>query len=141
VENSFASNSDLYGTAPGPGYTLFIADLHNFLGVPSFTYTQYQQDRRQISSPCSPNCAATVHYYNRTTTDLDLQEPQTRHYMTAWGGNYRFYYIDMSVGPTYWTGDLPLQVASGVNNVTHTYHYANNLKSHVVAVIDSSEDI
>ena len=133
VENYFASNLDLYGTAPVPGYTLFIADLHNFPGVPSFTYTQYQQDRRQINSPCSPNCTATVHYYNRTTTDLDLQEPQTRHYMTAWGGNYRFYYIDMSAGPSYWTGDLPIQVASGVNNVTLTSPYARTWTTEVVA--------
>src|SRR5256712_10108393 len=118
VENYFASNLDLYGTAPLPGYTLFIANLNNFPSVPSFTYTQYQQDKRQVSSPCAPNCTATVHYYNRTATDSDLQEIQTRHYMTAWGGNNRFYYIDLSAGPSYWTGDLPLEVAAGHNNVT-----------------------
>lgn len=133
VENYFASNLDSFGSAPIPGYTLFIADLHNYPSIPSFTYTQYQQDKRQVTSACAPQCTATVHYYNRTSTDLDLKEAEARHYMTAWGGNYRFYYIDLSAGPSYWTGDLPIQVASGHNNVTLSSPYARTWTTEVVA--------
>lgn len=134
VENYFASNLDFFGTAPIPGYTLFIADLHGFGSrVPSFNYTQYQQDKCVGVSPCTPQYTATVHYYNRTSTDSDLQEVQTRHYMTAWGGNNRFYYIDLSAGPSYWTGDLPLQVAAGHNNVTLSSPYARTWTTEVVA--------
>src|SRR5437773_1601527 len=41
VESWLASNMTLFGGNPVPGYTLFIADLHNFT-IPSFTYSQYQ---------------------------------------------------------------------------------------------------
>ena len=138
VENYFASNLDFFGSAPIPGYTLFIADLHNFTSkilpsIPSFNYTQYQQDKCQGVSSCPAQYTATVHYYNRTTTDSDLQEPQTRHYMTAWGGNNRFYYIDLSAGPSYRTGDLPIQVAAGHNNVTLSSPYAKTWTTEVIA--------
>jgi len=53
--------------------------------------------------------------------------------MTAWGGNNRFYYIDLSAGPSYRTGDLPIQVAAGHNNVTLSSPYAKTWTTEVIA--------
>ncbi len=133
VEKWFTSNLGRFGSAPVPGYTVFIADLHNSL--PSYTFTQYQQDKclGPWRSPCTPQYQATLHYYNRSLTDGDLGLLQARHYMTAWGGNERFYYVDMSAGPSYWTGDLPVQVAAARLNVTLPSPYGTTWLTQVAA--------
>ncbi len=120
VENWLASNQTLFGSVPMPGYTLFIADLHNS-GIPSFTYSQYQAYTAKCIS-CS-RTTAQAHYYNRTVTDPDLGQVLHRHYMTGWGGSERLSYIDLSAGPSYWTNELPVQVAAGARGVNLSSPY------------------
>src|SRR2546425_1200254 len=110
----------LFGASPASGYTLFVADLHGY-AIPSFNYTEYQ-NYIAICRPCTAH-AVDAHYYNRTITDPDLGLKLTRHFMTGWGGSSRFYYMDLSAGPSYWTNELPLQVASQLRGIsTNTYY-------------------
>jgi len=43
--------------------------------------------------------------------------------MTGWGGSGRFYYMDLSAGPSYWTNELPVQVASQLRGVDTGSYY------------------
>jgi hypothetical protein len=113
VENWLLSNQTLFGTVPSRGYTLFLADLHN--SIPSLTYSQYQAYNTQC--PCTSFVTAQAHYYNRTVVDSDLGLRFTRHYMTGWGGTGRIYFADLSAGTSYWTNELPIQVAVGARGV------------------------
>jgi len=122
VESWLASNMTLFGGNPVPGYTLFIADLHNFT-IPSFTYSQYQAYNLRCTLCLPPSAIVTPHYYNRTSTDPDLGLVNTRHYMTGWGGSGRFYYMDLSAGPSYWTNELPVQVAFQLRGVDTGSYY------------------
>src|SRR5881296_1018494 len=122
VESWLASNMTLFGGNPVPGYTLFVADLHNFT-IPSFTYSQYQAYNLRCRLCPPPSAIVTPHYYNRTSTDPDLGLLNTRHYMTGWGGSGRFYYMDLSAGPSYWTNELPVQVASQLRGVDTGSYY------------------
>ena len=121
VESWLSSNMTLFGGNPASGYTLFVADLHGF-GVPSFTYSQYQAYFHCVSCP-PPSAIVQAHYYNRTVTDPDLGLKMTRHFMTGWGGSGRFYYMDLSAGPSYWTNELPVQVASQLRGVNISSYY------------------
>jgi hypothetical protein len=47
----------------------------------------------------------------------------TRHFMTGWGGSGRFYYMDVSAGPSYWTNELPVQVASQLRGISTSTYY------------------
>src|SRR2546422_3805268 len=116
VENWLASNQTLFGTVPVPGYTLFIANL-NATTVPSLSYQEYQAYNTKCPAICVSGVTARPHYYNRTSTDPDLGLNLTRHYMTGWGGTGRIYYTDLSAGTSYWTGELPIQVAAGARGV------------------------
>lgn len=121
VESWLGSNMTLFGGTPSSGYTLFVADLSG-LGIPSFTYLQYRAYFHCASCP-PPSVIVQAHYYNRTVTDPDLSLNMTRHFMTGWGGSSRFYYMDLSAGPSYWTNELPVQVASQLRGVsTNTYY-------------------
>jgi hypothetical protein len=121
VASWLGSNMTLFGGTPASGYTLFVADLSG-LGIPSFTYSQYQAYFHCASCP-PPSVIVQAHYYNRTVTDPDLSLDLTRHFMTGWGGSGRFYYMDLSAGPSYWTNELPLQVASQLRGIsTNTYY-------------------
>src|SRR5437667_1707688 len=122
VESWLASNTTPFGGNPVPGYTLFIADLHNFT-IPSFTYSQYQAYNLRCRLCPPPSAIVTPHYYNRTSTDPDLGLVNTRHYMTGWGGSGRFYYMDLSAGPSYWTNELPVQVASQLRGISTSNYY------------------
>jgi hypothetical protein len=53
--------------------------------------------------------------------------------MTGWGGHHRFYFLDLSAGPSYWTTELPLQVASGVRNVDPATSYGRYWRTQFVA--------
>ena len=120
VESWLGSNTTLFGASPASGYTLFVADLHGY-AIPSFNYTEYQ-NYIAICRPCAAH-AVDAHYYNRTITDPDLGLKLTRHFMTGWGGSSRFYYMDLSAGPSYWTNELPVQVASQLRGIsTNTYY-------------------
>ena len=122
VESWLESNMTLFGASPVPGYTLFVADLHNFL-IPSFSYAQYQAYNLSCTSCPPPSAIVTPHYYNRTVTDPDLSLVNYRHYMTGWGGSSRFYYMDLSAGPSYRTNELPVQVASQLRGVDTGSYY------------------
>src|SRR3989441_7602747 len=121
VESWLGSNMTLFGGNPVSGYTLFVADLHGF-GVPSFTYSQYQAYFQCTNCP-PPSAVVQAHYYNRTVIDPDLSLKQTRHFMTGWGGSGRFYYVDLSAGPSYWTNELPVQVASQLRGISTSTYY------------------
>jgi hypothetical protein len=122
VESWLESNVTLFGASPISGYTLFVADLHNLL-IPSFSYAQYQAYNLRCTSCPPPSAIVTPHYYNRTITDPDLTLVNYRHYMTGWGGSGRFYYMDLSAGPSYRTNELPIQVASQLRGVDTASYY------------------
>src|SRR5437867_787364 len=115
VENWLASNQTLYGTIPIPGYTLFIADLNKT--IPSLSYQQYQAYNTKCPIVCANSVTAQAHYYNQTVTDPDLGLSLPRHYMTGWGGTGRIYFMDLSAGTSYWTNELPIQVAAGARGI------------------------
>jgi hypothetical protein len=121
VESWLGSNMTLFGGNPASGYTLFVADLSGF-SVPSFTYSEYQAYTLDCRI-CPPPSAVNAHYYNRTITDPDLSLKLPRHFMTGWGGSGRFYYMDLSAGPSYWTNELPVQVASQLRGISTTTYY------------------
>src|SRR2546428_480423 len=123
VQSWLESNMTLFGASPIPGYTLFVADLHNFL-IPSFSYAQYQAYNLRCTSCPPPSAIVTPHYYNRTITDPDLSLVNYRHYMTGWGGSSRFYYMDLSAGPSSRTNELPVQVASQLRGVDTSGYYS-----------------
>jgi hypothetical protein len=121
VENWLTSNQTLFGTAPTAGYTFFISDLN--ATTPSLSYQQYQAYNTKCPAICTSSVTATAHYYNRTATDPDLGLNLTRHYMTGWGGTGRIYYADLSAGTSYWTDELPIQVAAGARGVSLSTPY------------------
>lgn len=121
VESWLGTNMTLFGGTPASGYTLIMADLSG-LGIPSFTYSQYQAYFHCASCP-PPSAIVQAHYYNRTVTDPDLGLNLTRHFMTGWGGSGRFYFMDLSAGPSYWTNELPVQVASQLRGVSTNTSY------------------
>ena len=121
VESWLGSNITLFGGNPASGYTLFVADLSG-LSVPSFTYSEYQAYTLDCRI-CPPPSAVDAHFYNRTITDPDLSLKLPRHFMTGWGGTGRFYYMDLSAGPSYWTNELPVQVASQLRGISTTTYY------------------
>src|SRR5207245_11700996 len=43
--------------------------------------------------------------------------------MTGWGGTGRIYYTDLSAGTSYWTNELPIQVAAGARGVNLSTGY------------------
>jgi hypothetical protein len=120
VENWLISNQTLFGAIPNPGYTLFIANLNRTI-IPSLSYQQYQVAITKCS--CNATMAVQAHYYNRTVTDPDLGLSLPRHYMTGWGGTGRIYYTDLSAGTSYWTNELPIQVAAGARGVNLSTPY------------------
>src|SRR2546426_2167136 len=121
VENWLTSNQTLFGPVPTAGYTLVIADLNKT--IPSLSYRQYQAYNTKCPAICINNTTAQAHYYNRTSTDPDLGLNLTRHYMTGWGGTGRIYYTDLSAGTSYWTNELPIQVAAGARGVNLSTGY------------------
>src|SRR6266516_476980 len=121
AENWLTSNQTLFGTVPTAGYTLFVAALSS--SIPSFSYQEYQAYNTKCPAVCTTSQTATAHYYNRTVTDPDLGLQLTRHYMTGWGGTGRIYYTDLSAGTSYWTDELPIQVATGARGVNLSTPY------------------
>jgi len=105
-----AGHLDQVGGAPENGYVLFVADLHE--RVPSFTPDQFRQIMRK------GDVVATPHYYNKTFHDVDLALRTNQRWMTSWGGNDRFYFIDISAGPSMVDQQLPVQLAASVNNIS-----------------------
>ncbi|MEM2961529.1 MAG: hypothetical protein QW569_02670 [Candidatus Bathyarchaeia archaeon] len=96
-------------------YTLVIADLHEL--VPSITPSQFDL------AVSGGETLLTPHFYNITTIDEDLGLRDDRRWMTAWGGDGRLYFIDLSAGPSPLTGELPIQLAVHVNRLDETSPY------------------
>ena len=140
IENWLRSNQTLFGTVPTAGYTLFIADLSS--SIPSFSHQEYQAYNTKCPAVCTTSQTATAHYYNRTVTDPDLGLQLTRHYMTGWGGTGRIYYTDLSAGTSYWTDELPIQVAAGARGVNLSTPYgriwaAEFINDYIAGAVDN----
>ena len=140
VEKWLTSNQTLFGAVPTAGYTLFIADLSS--SIPSFSYQEYQAYNTKCPAVCTTSQTATAHYYNRTVTDPDLGLQLTRHYMTGWGGTGRIYYTDLSAGTSYWTDELPIQVAAGARGVNLSTPYgriwaAEFINDYIAGAVDN----
>jgi len=103
LEDWLYKNRELYGGFPSNGYTFFIANLTQ---LPSVTYDQ-------LARPWLKK-APTPHYFNITYYDLDLgYRVRNREFMTAWGGHYGFWFLDLSAGPSFNTPkDAPLQAVT-----------------------------
>jgi len=65
----------------------------------------------------------TPHFYNKTYADHDLGIKLNRRYMTAWGGQSRFFFIDISAGPGHAAEQLPIQLAAYINHLEPTNSY------------------
>src|SRR6266849_4655519 len=140
VEKWLTSNQTLFGAVPTAGYTLFISDLSS--SIPSFSYQEYQAYNTNCPAVCTTSQTATAHYYNRTVTDPDLGLQLTRHYMTGWGGTGRIYYTDLSAGTSYWTDELPIQVAAGARGVNLSTPYgriwaAEFINDYIAGAVDN----
>jgi hypothetical protein len=100
LESWLHEKSDMYGGFPVNGYTFFMANLTQ---LPSVTY-------KQMAQPWLRS-ALTPHYYSVEYFDLDLDyRIRNREFMTAWGGHYRFWFLDLSAGPSFNTPrDAPIQ--------------------------------
>ena len=128
VERWLMDHADEYGGLPSDGYTLIVADLSS--KTPSVTAEQYKAlMKKQMAE-------ATPHYYNKTFTDPDLGLVRNRRWMTSWGGNQRLYYIDLSAGPSLVTTELPIQLATSINNIDiHSTYGRNWLNQYVSAYV------
>lgn len=134
VEKWLIENRQSYGGFPSDGYTLLVANLTG--SVPSMNLAQYKDFKANKTVDPTP------HYYNKTFTDMDLGLEVRRRFMTAWGGHERFYFIDLSAGPSNWTNQLPIQLAIGENNVDPRTGYgsrwlAQYLADYILGVVDN----
>ncbi len=100
VEDWLYEKREMYQGFPSNGYAFFIANLTQ---LPSVTYDQ-------IARPWLKK-SLTPHYYSVEYYDLDLEyQIRNREFMTAWGGHHRFWFLDLSAGPSFNTpSDAPLQ--------------------------------
>ena len=120
VEKWLYENKEEYGGFPENGYTIMLLDMHD---LPSITYEQFS-DFLKSRSLGFPLPEVTAHYYSVFYEDKDLgYRLRYRGFATGWGGNHRFWFIDLSAGPTFvseWF-DLPIQVImkdQGINPYT-----------------------
>ncbi|MEM1575309.1 MAG: hypothetical protein QXO29_06115 [Nitrososphaerota archaeon] len=120
VEKWLYENKEEYGGFPENGYTIMLLDMRD---LPSITYKQFSSFliSRSLGFPLPE---VTAHYYSVFYEDKDLgYRLRYRGFATGWGGNYRFWFIDLSAGPTFiseWF-DLPIQVImedQGINPYT-----------------------
>jgi len=113
VESWIYNNQDQLGGFPSNGWTLMFMNLPE---LPSYDFKNYHDFLiNQRSAP--PN--GTAHYYSVQYQDTDLgYQLRYRDYMTGWGGVHRFWFNDLSAGPSFWTQseDVPLQIALKDNN-------------------------
>lgn len=122
VEKWLYENKEEYGGFPENGYTIMLLDMHD---LPSITYEHFSKFliARSLGFPLPE---VTAHYYSVFYEDKDLgYRLRYRGFATGWGGNYRFWFIDLSAGPTFiseWF-DLPIQIImedQGINPYTST---------------------
>jgi hypothetical protein len=121
VENWLYSNQQDVGGFPSNGWTLLFLNLPE---LPSYDFKNYHDFLiNQRYAP--PN--GTAHYYSvvEQDTDLGYQWKTRGPYMTGWGGVHRFWFDDLSAGPSDWTypEDIPLQIALPDNHIDLTTPY------------------
>jgi len=123
LEDWLYRNREIYGGFPSNGYTFFVANLTQ---LPSVTYDQ-------LARPWLRK-APTPHYYSVEYFDLDLgYKVRNREFMTGWGGHYRFWFLDLSAGPSFNTpSDAPIQaVVSGLEIDLQTAYGVNWLTEYL----------
>lgn len=97
------------------GYLLIITDLYQM--APSVTPQQFDMVQTNADIQLTP------HFFNITTMDKDLNLQSDKKWMTAWGGQNRLYFIDLSAGPSTITKELPLQLAIHMNKINKESAY------------------
>ena len=121
VENWLYSNQQDVGGFPPDAWTLM---LFNLPELPSYGFKDYH-DFLINQRVAYPN--GTAHYYRIVDRDTDLgyQWRTLGPYMTGWGGVHRFWFNDLSAGPSFWTWpeDLPLQIALQDNKIDLNTRY------------------
>jgi len=114
VEEWLFNNQNDVGGFLSDGWTLMFMYLPE---LPSFDFRNYGaflKDYREFPP------GGTAHYYSVQYLDSDLgYRFQYRDFMTGWGGIRRFWFNDLSAGPSFWTDweDLPLQIILRDNQI------------------------
>ncbi len=105
VEGWLYQNKNDFGGFPDDSITFFIAYL------PELPVERQNIRPHQLYNVYYDGIKFSPHYYNTSAEDADLGYKLTnREYMTAFGGNHRFWFLDLSAGPSSWSeNDLPLQ--------------------------------
>ncbi len=107
VEDWIYRNQQDVGGFPSNGWTLMFLNLTE---LPSYDFGHYSDFLGDYRS-APPN--GTAHYYSVSYRDSDLgYKLRYRDFMTGWGGVHRFWFDDLSAGPSFWTDyeDIPLQI-------------------------------
>lgn len=118
AEDWLIEHQSAYGGFPKNGYVLVLADLSTRL--PSTTATQFDRALE------GKDIEFTSHFYNKTYVDSDLGIRLNRRYMTAWGGHSRLFFVDLSAGPEETAEQLPIQLASEVNDIDFSTPYGKS---------------
>ncbi|MEM2273380.1 MAG: hypothetical protein QXX56_04090, partial [Candidatus Bathyarchaeia archaeon] len=110
VEGWLMEHLDELGGLPENGYMFIIADLRD--GLPSAAYKDIRNFLVTRTFGLTPP-KVEAHYYKVNYTDLDRgYRLRYREFAVGWGGSGRFWFLDLSAGPTFvsmWY-DLPIQV-------------------------------
>ncbi len=124
VESWMYSNQQDLGGFPSNGWTLMLLNLTDAL--PSLDWNSY---KAFIGSYRQTEPNGTAHYYGINPRDGDLGYTyRYRDFMTGWGAVHRFWFDDLSAGPSFQTypEDIPLQIALRDNNVSLASSYGKN---------------
>jgi len=109
VEMWLKQNSDGYGGTASDGWTLMFMYLPELPSANYETMKEYwKQDITIKTTDVHP------HYYSVAAVDEDLgYSLRYRQFMTAYGNRDRFWFVDLSAGPSFWSWKqtIPLQVA------------------------------
>jgi len=106
VENWLFEHNDAFGGFPQNGWTFFLMYLPE---LPSLTYDQFKTYVRDYSKPKG----VKPHYYSISPVDVDRGfKLRYRDFTIGYGGHHRFWFLDLSAGPSWWSqwDDLPLQI-------------------------------
>lgn len=106
VEDWLYQHGGEYGGFPDNGWTIVLMYLPE---LPSFKAAQYEGYWENFGENVPPG--VLTHYYGMGFTDADLgYKLRYRDFMTGYGGVHRFWFADLSAGPTWWSqwDDLPL---------------------------------
>jgi hypothetical protein len=105
VEDWLYQRSTEYGGFPENEYTFMITYLPELPSFKASQYKKYWMDNSKVPSGILP------HYYATDIIDHDLgYKSRWRDFMTGYGGHHRFWFTDLTAGPTWWSqyDDLPI---------------------------------